>query len=207
LIRDLRQTLKSSEYRAQTCALTSSSQQRLPLPASTAINSIPSGFESPLTPCDVAFDPEKLHAHAAPQIPQVRIDLIVLNEFGEVLLELMRDSPARGFWRVPGRPLLKDESIHQAITRIALNELGVPRIELTKITLTGIFEDRRREHHHGGQQYYSHYVALAYRLTLKVNDVLQIPRNPTTSLCWMQPEKLAVSRDVYRNSRAYALHL
>jgi len=199
--------LKSNEYRVQPCALTSSPAQRPPLTSSTAINSALGEFDVLPTSCDIAFDPEKLHANAESQTPQIRIDLIVLNEYGDVLLELMRDSPARGFWRVPGRPLLKNESIHQAIARIALNELGVTRIELPKITLTGIFEDRCKEHPHGGQHSYSHYVALAYRLTLKVNDVLQIPRNPNTSLCWMHPEKLAVSRDVYRNSRAYALHL
>lgn len=207
MILNLRPTLKFNEYRAQTCALTRSPQQRPPLPESTVTNSNTSELDIPHTSCGIAFEPEISNEHAAKQIPQVRIDLIVLNEFGEVLLELMHDSPARGFWRIPGRPLLKNESIHQAIARITLKELGITKIELPKISLTGIFEDRCREHPHGGHQYCSHYVALAYRLTLKVNDVLKIPRNPNTSLCWMPPEKLAVSRNVYRNSRIYARHL
>ena len=57
------------------------------------------------------------------KVPRLCLDLVVKNHQG-VLLTLRNIEPAKGFWHIPGGTLLYDESIEQAIQRIALDELG-----------------------------------------------------------------------------------
>lgn len=136
--------------------------------------------------------------------PSLRVDLIVLNEFAEVLLELKHQHPGRGYWHTPGRTIRKCENIRDVIGRILLDSLGITRIASSGLTFAGVVEDHFHQTLPDGRQSYSHCIALAYRLKIKMNDILQIPRTRHTTFCWMPREKLAISRDVLRSSRAYA---
>lgn len=57
-------------------------------------------------------------------VPIVSVDLVVLDD-GGVLLGRRENDPARGEWFVPGGRVRKDETLADAVHRIAADELGV----------------------------------------------------------------------------------
>ncbi|HBR3966092.1 TPA: NUDIX domain-containing protein, partial [Klebsiella pneumoniae] len=57
--------------------------------------------------------------------PLISIDFIVKNKRNEILLGKRVNSPARGYYFVPGGRILKDETINDAFLRLSLTELGI----------------------------------------------------------------------------------
>lgn len=99
--------------------------------------------------------------------PLISIDLIVKNVEGEVLLGERLNAPARGFWFTPGGRIYKNESLERAFERISAAELGVT-ISLSDATFHGVYE-HFYEDSVFGDHISTHYVVLAYTLTLPTN--------------------------------------
>lgn len=57
--------------------------------------------------------------------PRPAVDLLIINEKGEVLLTKRNIPPGVGIWHLPGSFLLKGEKIEQAILRVINKELGL----------------------------------------------------------------------------------
>ena len=51
--------------------------------------------------------------------PLISIDLIILNSNDEILLGKRNNRPAKGYWFVPGGRIRKNETLKQALSRIA----------------------------------------------------------------------------------------
>ncbi|WP_198552565.1 NUDIX domain-containing protein [Psychromonas sp. MB-3u-54] len=60
--------------------------------------------------------------------PLVSIDLIVLNSEGQILLGKRTNRPAKGYWFVPVRRILKDESFERAFKRLITAELNLTEV-------------------------------------------------------------------------------
>ena len=70
--------------------------------------------------------------------PLVSIDLILENQQGKVLLGMRNNSPAQGYWFVPGGIIRKNERLYDAFKRISSVELGAELI-ITDAKLIGAF--------------------------------------------------------------------
>lgn len=57
------------------------------------------------------------------QVPRLCVDVVIKTSEG-VLLTLRNNKP-KGFWHIPGGTVLLDESVEQAVVRVAKEELGV----------------------------------------------------------------------------------
>lgn len=68
--------------------------------------------------------------------PIVSVDLLILQQDG-ILLGKRKNKPAKGFWFVPGGRVHKGETRHEAVHRIAKEELG---IEVEIIESLGAYE-------------------------------------------------------------------
>ena len=71
--------------------------------------------------------------------PLFSIDLIVLNEYSEVLVGKRTNPPAKGWWFVPGGRVCKGEALSEAFSRISLMELGLD-LKMDNCQLLGVFE-------------------------------------------------------------------
>lgn len=71
--------------------------------------------------------------------PLISIDLIVENEFGEILLGKRINRPAQGYWFVHGGRVLKDEKLQTAFERLTEIELGI-RLPLSVGKFYGIWQ-------------------------------------------------------------------
>lgn len=99
--------------------------------------------------------------------PLIAIDLLVLNEHGQVLLGERLNRPAQGYWFTPGGRVRKNESLEQAFRRISHSELGV-QLLMASATFRGVYEHFYRDSYFSADEHDSgtHYVVLAYTLLL-----------------------------------------
>ena len=71
--------------------------------------------------------------------PLFSIDLIVLNEYSEILVGKRTNPPAKEWWFVPGGRVYKGEALSEAFSRISLMELGLD-LKMDNCQLLGVFE-------------------------------------------------------------------
>lgn len=133
--------------------------------------------------------------------PLVSLDLVVTNSRSEVLLGLRTNRPAEGFWFVPGGRIQKDERMDAAFRRLTGEELGRP-MGLAEASLLGVYEHLYEDNFAGEPGASTHYVVIAYRLTLDV-DLASLPGAQHAHWRWMSAEALRVDERVHANTRAY----
>ena len=104
--------------------------------------------------------------------PLVSIDLVVKNKHGQALLGERLNKPAKGNWFVPGGRILKDESMANAFKRLTKEELG-QEFSLDQAELLGPFDHFYNDNVFGNE-FSTHYVAIAYVLTLD-KDLEELP--------------------------------
>jgi len=81
------------------------------------------------------------------KVPRLCVDLVILKE-GKVLLTKRKIDPYKGLWHLPGGTVYFGETIKQAISRVALNELGLT-VEMGKLFGYLEFPDEVKNDWHG----------------------------------------------------------
>jgi len=133
--------------------------------------------------------------------PLVSIDLIILNNKGEVLLGFRKNQPAKDSWFVPGGKILKDERIPSAIRRISRSELGFdldPALALFK----GVFEHLYLDNFAGREGVSTHYIVLAHEFHLPSGARVR-GDDQHSDLHWWSTAELLAAPDVHVNTKAY----
>lgn len=74
-------------------------------------------------------------------VPRVAVNLIVTDVDGRILLARRNIPPHQGDWHFPGSFVLKNESINEALRRVAKNEFGMDLTEEVDLKLLGNFDD------------------------------------------------------------------
>lgn len=132
-------------------------------------------------------------------VPLVSIDLIVENSHAKVLLGLRTNSPAQGFWFVPGGRIQKNESLAGAFQRLTLNELGQQH-PISDACLQGPY-DHFYSDSVFGETPSTHYVAIAYRLV--VDELAQLPSEQHSAYRWFSIDELLADPTVHQHTKAY----
>lgn len=133
--------------------------------------------------------------------PLVSIDLVVRNPKKEVLLGKRVNSPAKGYWFVPGGRILKNETINQALRRISEREVGR---DLSTETphLLGAYEHIYEDNFLNVTGVNTHYVVLAFVITLQ-QEIKVKPDDQHSDLQWWEIDKLLEDRTVHQYTKAY----
>lgn len=148
--------------------------------------------------------PEDVFIEAVKVLPLVSVDLVVVNSFGQMLLGLRRNAPARDWWFTPGGRVRKNESSGHCLRRIAQTELGLVGEEAQSAQLMGVW-DHFYEDSAYSTKISTHYVNLPY--CLRLSRPLQVDTLPTdqhTAWRWQDPLCAAGADDVHPYARAYA---
>lgn len=133
--------------------------------------------------------------------PLVSIDLVVKNKHGQALLGQRLNKPAKGFWFVPGGRILKDESMASAFKRLTLEELG-QEFTIEQAELLGPFDHFYKDNVFG-DDFTTHYVAIAYVLTLDT-ELNQLPLNVQhNSYQWFELDSLLADNAVHQHTKWY----
>lgn len=138
--------------------------------------------------------------------PLVAVDFLLMRG-NEVLLGLRNNRPAQNFWFVPGGRILKNETITQALLRIADKELGLA--ELVKngqlaVTFYGTYE-HFYDDCFAGVDISTHYVVLAHQVKLPTNFDLPIADEQHSAFKWWSVQELLASTEVHQYSKNYFL--
>lgn len=135
--------------------------------------------------------------------PLVSIDLVIKNQKGQALLGQRLNRPAKDFWFVPGGRILKNESLGDAFKRLTLEELG-QEFSIKQASLLAPF-DHFYDDNVFGDDFSTHYVAIAYVLTLEY-ALEKLPLNiQHGNYQWFNIDELMQLDDVHQNTKNYFL--
>lgn len=135
--------------------------------------------------------------------PIVSVDLIIFDGEGRVLVGRRANAPARGTLFVPGGRVRKDESMSQAVARIADAELGIA-VSGEDAALHGVYQHLYPDNW-SNEEFGTHYVCFAHTLTLsRVPACLaSMCDDQHEELKWLTPEETVASREVHPYVRNY----
>lgn len=133
--------------------------------------------------------------------PLVSLDLLVQNTAGDILVGERVNRPAQGFWFVPGGRILKNESLSAAFSRLTLAELG-RAYSIEQAQLQGPYDHFYTDSVFGDTPS-THYVAIAYRLT--VREHLTLPKVQHSAYRWLTVSGLLAHEKVHAHTKAYFL--
>ncbi|WP_447920910.1 GDP-mannose mannosyl hydrolase [Achromobacter aegrifaciens] len=138
---------------------------------------------------------------AVEMLPLVSIDLLLRDAAGRYLTGLRANPPAQGVWFVPGGRIRKNETLRDALRRIARDELGVPVTELAW-TPRGVYEHFYGTNFAGEAGRSTHYVVLAYEAELSL-DISSLPQAQHRSYRWLPAKAIAADPGVHPYTQAY----
>jgi len=133
--------------------------------------------------------------------PLVSIDLIVKDRTGKVLLGRRRNAPAQGYWFVPGGRIRKNETLAVAFARLCREELGITA-EISAAQLLGCFEHFYADNFAAIKGIDTHYVVLAYVLSLDVLPA-DLPELQHDDYRWFDPDTAGSDPQVHIHTRNY----
>jgi colanic acid biosynthesis protein WcaH len=128
--------------------------------------------------------------------PLISID-ILLKKDGKVLLGKRINKPAQGYFFSTGGRINKNETIDNAIIRIAKNELNI-KLESTP-RFIGIFEHFYDDSIYKGVS--THYVDIAYEY--EVEEVPDLPIEQHNEYKWFSIDELLESKQVHEYTKDY----
>ena len=141
-------------------------------------------------------------SHIVKNAPLVSIDLIIENNQGEILLGWRNNSPAKGYWFVPGGRILKNEHFDKAFERIAKAETG-SILRLENAIFLGVYEHIYPEENFSGKNDFgTHYIVLAFRL--RPDDLsLKLQHEQHADYWWASLDEILKDPNVHENTRNY----
>ena len=129
-------------------------------------------------------------------VPLISID-ILLKKDGKVLLGKRVNKPAQGYFFSTGGRINKNESIDNAMARVALNELNIELKSIPKFI--GVFE-----HFYDDSIYKNvstHYVNIAYEY--EVEEIPDLPAEQHSEYKWFTVNELLKSKQVHKYVKDY----
>ena len=128
--------------------------------------------------------------------PLVSID-ILLKKDNKVLLGRRVNKPAQGYFFSIGGRINKNETIDNAMARVALNEINIDLKSTPEFI--GVFE-----HFYDDSMYENvstHYVNLAYEY--EVEEIPNLPTEQHSEYQWFSIDKLLESKQVHKYTKDY----
>jgi colanic acid biosynthesis protein WcaH len=129
--------------------------------------------------------------------PLISIDLLVKKD-NKILLGRRINKPAQGYLFSIGGRVYKNETINDAMARIAKNEINI-ELKLTP-KFVGVFE-----HFYDNGIYKdvsTHYINLAYEVNV-YNEMLNLPTEQHSEYQWLSINELLNSRQVHEYVKDY----
>ena len=128
--------------------------------------------------------------------PLISIDLLV-KKGNKILLGKRINKPAQGYLFSIGGRVYKNETIDNAMMRIAKNELNIELKLMPRFI--GVFEHFYDDSIY--QDVSTHYVNLAYEI--KIEGTLNLPSEQHNEYQWLTIDELLKSKQVYKYVKDY----
>ena len=139
---------------------------------------------------------DQIYKTVVDSTPLVSID-ILLKKDNKVLLGRRVNKPAQGYFFSIGGRINKNETIDNAMARVALNEINIDLKSTPEFI--GVFE-----HFYDDSMYENvstHYVNLAYEY--EVEEIPNLPTEQHSEYQWFSIDKLLESKQVHKYTKDY----
>jgi colanic acid biosynthesis protein WcaH len=136
----------------------------------------------------------------AQRTPLIALDLVAHNAEGRILVGKRRNSPAKGFWFVPGGRVFKDERLEVALGRVSLAELGVA-LTPERVRMIGAFDHIYPDNFFDEPGWGFHYIVLALRVLDPIER--EPPDVQHSEYRFVAPEELRGAEDVHPFTKSY----
>lgn len=120
---------------------------------------------------------EEEFLYISSRTPLINVDLLILNEYDEILLSWRDDALCGTGWHIPGGIIRHGETMRERLEKTAQRELGfVPKLETNPCKITEILLD---------QQYRDHFISHLFKGHCKKSEIKTVtePKRPG-DLCW-----------------------
>ncbi|CAB3739637.1 GDP-mannose mannosyl hydrolase [Achromobacter deleyi] len=174
------------------------STEPLGWPALAGVRARPAPRPAPATP---GLLPEDDFRRAVQMLPLVSIDLLLRDPAGRYLTGLRCNPPAQGAWFVPGGRVRKDETLAQALRRLAREELGLT-LPPQAWRPRGVYEHFYGTNFAGENGRSTHYIVLAYEAQLAL-DTASLPLGQHRRYRWQPPAAIAADPGAHPYTQAY----
>ncbi len=131
--------------------------------------------------------------------PLISIDFIVKNDKEEILLGKRLNAPAKGYYFTLGGRIYKNETMQNAMRRIAKEEIGI-ELDIVKSQFIGVFE-HFYDDSFADEAISTHYVNHGYSIT--VGDLDNLPKAQHTTYEWFGIDALIQSSEVHPYVKDY----
>jgi colanic acid biosynthesis protein WcaH len=131
--------------------------------------------------------------------PLVSIDFIIENRYGHYLLGKRINKPANGYWFTLGGRIFKNETLENAIQRLAKKEFKL-EITLKMLQFYGIYE-HFYDDSFVDEFISTHYIVLAYHL--KIDHIQELPLIEHTEYCFFSLEEIENRSDIHTYVKNY----
>ena len=128
--------------------------------------------------------------------PLISID-ILLKKDNKILLGKRINKPAQGYFFSTGGRINKNESIDNAMARVALNELNIELKSIPKFI--GVFEHFYDDSIY--ENFSTHYVNIAYEY--EVEEIPDLPTEQHSEYKWFTIDELLKSKQVHKYTKDY----
>ena len=135
--------------------------------------------------------PESELLYISSRTPLINVDLLVVNEYGEVLLSWRDDEYCGTGWHIPGGIIRHGETMKERLEITAKTELGfIPMFEDAPCKITEIFQK---------QEFRDHFISHMFRGRCKKADakVVDEPMKPGDLKWFDHYERLVYSQAPY----------
>ena len=137
--------------------------------------------------------------------PLFAIDLVVINEFNELLVGKRLNAPAKDWWFVLGGRVFKNESLAHAFERISKSELGTQYV-IESSRLLGIYEHFYEDSMFGGD-ISTHYVTATHFLSVKMDELNLPTGGQHSNYRWVGLTEVESDASIHHFSKIYMLKL
>lgn len=133
--------------------------------------------------------------------PLFSMDLVVLNEKNQILVGKRKNSPAKGYWFVPGGRVFKSEPLADAFERISNAELG-HKFDYSSAKQLGLY-DHFYDDSVFGDDVSTHYINAPYLIKLLDGIVLNLPTEQHQEYRWVNICDFSKDETVHRFSKVF----
>jgi len=137
--------------------------------------------------------------------PLISIDLLVKKD-NKILLGRRINKPAQGYFFSTGGRVYKNESIEDAMSRLAQTELNIElfRSASLEVKLTSKFIGVFEHFYDDGiyEDISTHYINLAYEINVN-DEILNLPNEQHNEYQWFSIKELLESKQVHKYVKDY----
>ena len=136
--------------------------------------------------------------------PLIAIDLIIEDRNKDIILGRRKNSPAQGYYFVPGGRIYKNEDLNYAFRRIFETEIGLGVTEITSKNILGIYNHIYEENFFEACDFGTHYIVIAYKIKLNHSGaLLYLPNDQHKEYIFINSIRLLKSDNVHKYVKNY----